>query len=160
MSNIHNSNIHNIEFQVVSKNFRTNINNVKLPQRATKHSMAYDFYSPVYTTIAPKKSVMIWTDVKAKFDNDIGLIINVRSSMGKYQIMLANTQGWIDSDYYGNESNDGNIGIRLYNLSDTPYVIEQGDKIAQGMFMEFFTTNNDDDNIKNERSMIYILNLD
>ena len=51
--------------------------------------------------------------------------------------MLANTSGWIDSDYYSNESNDGNIGIFLMNISDETQVIKKDDRIAQGMFIQY-----------------------
>ena len=56
--------------------------------------------------------------------------------------MLANTQGWIDSDYYSNSSNDGNIGIFLKNISDEPYVIKKGDRVGQGMFLSFLVSDN------------------
>lgn len=92
---------------------------------------------------------MIWTDIKAYFEPDEALLINVRSSMGKYPIMLANTQGWIESDYADNSSNEGNIGIRLYNLSDDTYYIQKGDRIAQGMFIKYLIT--DDDNASAKR---------
>ena len=115
----------------------------KLPTRVTKHAAAYDFYSPIDVTIAPHGSEMIWTNVKARMNPDEVLILNVRSSMGKHPVMLSNTQGWIDADYYGDATNDGNIGIRLANLSDKVYVIRVGDRIAQGMFIKYLITDDD-----------------
>ena len=129
-------------FEVVSDNFRKNSGDITLPTRATKSSIAYDFYSPIGVIIEPMKSAMIWTDVKAKFNTDEALLINVRSSMGKFPIMIANTQGWIESDYYSNPENDGNIGIRLFNLGTEPYIIKAGDRIAQGMFIKYLTADN------------------
>ena len=108
---------------------------IKIPTRATKGSIGYDFYSPVSTVINPKSSIMIWTDIKSYFPDDEALIITVRSSMGKNNIMLANTIGVIDSSYYNNEENEGNIGINLYNYGDAPYEIKLGDRIAQGFFV-------------------------
>ena len=105
-------------FKVVSNEHRHNEGEIKLPTRATERSAGYDFYSPVDVVIEPPKSVMIWTDVKAHMYHDNLLLINVRSSMGKHPIMIANTQGWIDADYYENPGNDGNIGIRLFNLGE------------------------------------------
>ena len=131
-------------FEVVSDNFRKNSGDIKYPTRATKHSIAYDLYSSVDVTIEPMKSAMIWTDIKAKFNTDEALLINVRSSMGKHPIMIANTQGWIESDYYSNPDNDGNIGIRLFNLGTEPYVIKAGDRIAQGMFIKYLEADNGD----------------
>ena len=130
-------------FKIVSNEHRHNEGDIKLPTRATEHSAGYDFYSPIDATIPPHQSIMIWTDVKAHMYYDNLLIINVRSSMGKHPIMISNTQGWIDADYYENPDNDGNIGIRLFNLSDIPYEIKAGDRIAQGVFVKYGTTVND-----------------
>ena len=129
-------------FDYVHNTYRKTTGFITLPTRATKSSIAYDFYSPIDTVINPMQSVMIWTDVKAKFNPDEALLINVRSSMGKHPIMIANTQGWIESDYYSNPDNDGNIGIRLFNLGTEPYEIKAGDRIAQGMFVKYLTADN------------------
>jgi dUTP pyrophosphatase len=77
-----------------------------------------------------------------------GLILNVRSSMGG-KFMLANSQGWIDSDYFSNESNDGNIGVFLLNISNEVQEIKKGDRIAQGMFINYLVADNG--NTNNER---------
>ena len=129
-------------FEVVSDKFRKTNGEITLPTRATKSSIAYDFYSPVTITIPPMQPVVTWTDIKAKFNTDEALLINVRSSMGKHPIMIANTQGWIESDYYSNPDNDGNIGIRLFNLGTEPYIIKAGDRIAQGMFIKYLEADN------------------
>jgi dUTP pyrophosphatase len=45
------------------------------------------------------------------------LLIDIRSSIGINQdLMIANTLGVIDSDYYNNPKNEGNIGFTLRNL--------------------------------------------
>lgn len=115
----------------------------KMPQRATKHSAGYDIYSPISTVIQPKTMQMIWTNIKANFNPDEVLILCVTSGMGKKGIMVANTIGVIDCDYYGNVSNDGNLGFRLYNFSDEPYVIQAGDKIGQGIFLKYLTVDDE-----------------
>lgn len=137
-------------FEVVSDKHRKNNVDIKLPTRATKNSIGYDFYSPIAVDIEPMHSQMIWTDVKAIFNSDEALIINVRSSMGKQPVMIANTQGWIESDYANNPDNDGNIGFRLFNLGDTIYTVHVGDRIGQGMFIKYLTT--DDDNETSTRN--------
>ena len=70
--------------------------------------------------------------------------------MGKHPVMLANTIGCVDSDYYSNPDNDGNIGLRLFNLSDTPYEIKAGDRIGQGIFVKYGTVKNDTTKTKRE----------
>ncbi len=136
-------------FEVIADNYRKTTGKVTLPKRATAKSAAYDIYSPVDVTIEPNKSCLIWTDVKVCCNDNEVFIINVRSSMGKQPMMLANTQGWIDSDYFSNPDNDGNIGVNLRNLGNTPYIIQAGDRIAQGMFINYLVT--DDDNATAER---------
>lgn len=139
------------KFEVVKDEFlKYGVVPQKEPARATKHSAGYDIYSPIDVVIEPKKMEMIWTNFKAQFEADEVLLLCVTSGMGKYGIMLSNTLGVIDSDYYGNQSNDGNLGIRLYNFSDTPYVVKAGDKIAQGIFMKFLTVD-DEKEISTER---------
>jgi dUTP pyrophosphatase len=86
---------------------------------------------------------MIWTDIKAHMYYDNVLLLFVRSSMGKHPVVLANGTGIVDSDYYGNESNDGNIGFRLLNMSDTPYEVKIGDRIGQGIFVKYGTVKDD-----------------
>lgn len=131
-------------FEVVKDEFRKNPEvEIKLPTRATEHSAGYDFYSPIEVTIQPNEMTMIWTDVKAHMYYDNALFIIPRSSMGKQPIMIANTIGLIDSDYYGNESTDGNIGFRLLNLGNTPYDIKKGDRIGQGVFIKYGTVKDD-----------------
>lgn len=136
-------------FEVVNDKHRKTTGEITLPKRATARSAAYDIYSPIDVTIEPNKSYLIWIDIKVCCNDDEVFIINVRSSMGKQPMMLANTSGWVDSDYFSNPDNDGNIGINLRNLGNTPYVICRGDRIAQGMFTKYLTT--DDDNTTTER---------
>lgn len=129
-------------FEVVREDARKFQNEqIKLPTRGTSKAMAYDFYSNARYIIEPNEIVKVWTDVKAYMGDNECLIINVRSSMGgKY--MLANTSGWIDSDYYSNKNNDGNIGVFLKNISNETLIIEKGDRIAQGAFFTFLVADN------------------
>ncbi len=136
-------------FEVVKDEFRKNEGEIKLPTRASEHSAGYDFYSPIDIIIPPHDKVMIWTDVKAGMYYDNALLLMPRSSMGKQPVMLSNTLGLIDSDYFSNEDNDGNIGFRLLNLGDTPYEIKAGDRIGQGVFIKYGTTK--DDNVTTKR---------
>ena len=130
-------------FEVVKDEFRKNEGEIKLPTRASEHSAGYDFYSPVDVTIYPNESVLIFTDVKAHMYYDNALLLFVRSSMGKHPVVIANGTGIIDSDYYGNPDNDGNIGFRLLNLGEEPYKIKAGDRIGQGVFVKYGTIKDD-----------------
>lgn len=116
---------------------------IQMPQRADKGSCGYDFYSPTNVTLKPNEQKLIFTGIKAYMLEDEALIMNVRSSQGELRLQLANTQGWIDSTYYGNPKNDGDIGIFLRNESDKTYCIQKDDKIAQCMFIKYLTTDDD-----------------
>lgn len=135
-------------FEVVREDMRRTSGDVTLPTRGSRNSMAYDFYANDNYNILPNQIAKIWTDVKAYMGENECLILNVRSSMGG-KFMLANTLGWIDGDYFDNESNDGNIGVFLKNISDKPILISKGERIAQGAFFNFLVSDNG--NTDNER---------
>lgn len=114
-----------------------------MPVRGSKSSAGYDFATPVEVTIPANGKALIWTDVKAYMQTGEVLLLDVRSSIGiKKGLMLANTIGVIDSDYYENPSNDGNIGICLRNLTDEDITLEAGERIAQGIFIPFLVADN------------------
>lgn len=88
-----------------------------LPLRASKTSAGYDFYAVEDLEIPPQAKVEFITDVKAYMRRDEMLMLVVRSSAGvKNDLMMANTVGIIDSDFYNNPDNEGNIKIILRNL--------------------------------------------
>ena len=128
-------------FEVVIDDKRKTTGEVTLPTRGSSRAMAYDFYANNDYVVEPGEIAKVWTDVKAYMKDDECLILNVRSSMGG-KFMLANTAGWIDGDYYSNESNDGNIGIFLKNISNVTQVISKGERIAQGAFFNFLVAYN------------------
>lgn len=117
------------------------------PTRGTKNSAGYDFYAPDEYIVRPNEIVKIWTDVKAYMQPNEFLMLDVRSSMGG-KFMLANTIGIIDSDYYGNIDNDGNICFVLKNISEQTQIIKKESRFGQGLFLRYLTT--DDDNFISE----------
>lgn len=128
-------------FKVVNAEKRKS-DHVHYPTRGSVNSAGYDFYADKDYTIAPNEIIKVWTDIKAYMQPDEFLMLDVRSSMGG-KFMLANTIGIIDSDYYENPNNDGNIGIFLKNISNEIQHIKRDDKIAQGIFMEYLKIDND-----------------
>jgi len=84
--------------------------------------------------LEPGYTKVIFTDVKCFLLPEELLYLHVRSSVGTYlNVCLANGTGVIDSDYYENENNDGNIGISLYNFGNKTVTLREGDRIAQGV---------------------------
>lgn len=140
-------------FEIVKENYRKYPDiDILIPKRSTKHSAGYDIHTPVKIVIpAGGISESIQTDIKAYMLDDEVLEIYPRSSLGfKKGLMLINTIGIIDSDYYSNTKNDGNIGFKLKNLTDGEVVIEAGEKIMQGIFKKYLKTS--DDNTLEERT--------
>lgn len=121
-----------------------------LPKRATKYSAGYDFFNPERVTIEPNEIKYIKTGVKVKMQDDEVLLLYNRSSNPKKKgIQTANGVGVIDSDYYNNSDNEGEIAFEFENRIDKPVTIEVGEKLGQGIFTKFLLT--EDDNITKER---------
>ena len=121
-----------------------------LPKRKTKYSAGYDIISLIEYELLPGESKVIPTGLKCIFPEDEFLMIVIRSSLGfKYGIKLANQVGIIDADYYNNEDNEGHILVKLENTSKEPFKINIGDRVAQGIFIKYEMT--DDDNAKGDR---------
>ncbi len=117
---------------------------VVLPQRSDEGSAGYDFYIPKDVQVLPSKKTIVWTDVKAYMEMDEVLEIHIRSSLAiKQGIMLTNGVGIVDASYYGNEGNDGNIGIAVVNTSGKAITLKEGDRLAQGIFKKYLIADKD-----------------
>ena len=124
---------------------------VVVPQRSTKSSAGYDITTPIRILINPGSKKLVPTGIKVELDSDKVLMIVPRSSIGiKKDLSLSNTVAVIDADYYNNPDNEGHIFISLRNVGEYPIGIEAGERIAQGIIMQYFTT--DDDNASDDRS--------
>ena len=117
-----------------------------LPKRATVGSAGYDFYSPLTFSLAPGETIKIPTGVRAEISEGWVLMLYPRSGLGfKYRIQLNNTVGIIDSDYFYSD-NEGHIFIKITNDSNEgkTVTVEAGQGFAQGLFMPFGITEDDD----------------
>jgi len=136
-------------FEVVSDTHRKSQGEIILPTRGTSKSAGYDFYSPIDIEIQPNQKVCIWSDVKAYMQEGEVLLLFVRSSIGiKRGLRLSNSTGVVDSDYFSNEDNDGNIGIALHNYTDKVVTIEKGERVCQGVFVPFLVADNGNTDIE------------
>ena len=118
---------------------------IKLPQRATKGSAGYDFFSPIDFTLRPNCTIKIPTGIRCNMEPDWVLSCYPRSGLGfKYRLQLNNTVGIIDSDYYDSD-NEGHIFMKLTNDTNEAKILKigKGDGIAQGIFMEYGVTYDD-----------------
>lgn len=115
-----------------------------IPTRADVGSAGYDFYTPEDITIKPHEQVVVKTNIKAKMPDRDVLLLFIRSSIGiKKNLMLSNCVGVIDSTYYNNPDNEGNIMFALYNYGSEEQFIKAGERVAQGVFTSYFTTDDD-----------------
>ena len=116
-----------------------------LPKRGSAFSAGYDFYLPLSVTLPANGVFVIPTFIKAELDKDKVLKIYPRSSYGiKCGVIMANTVGIIDSDYYNNPSNEGHIMIALRNMNNFSVFLPQGDKFAQGIIEKFYVVDGDE----------------
>lgn len=91
------------------------------------------------------KPTLVSTGMKCKLDPNTYLELSVRSSSPlKYWILMANSVGIIDADYYNNPDNEGEIFFQLINLSPFPIKIQKGEAIGQGIIKHYLTTEDDD----------------
>lgn len=104
------------------------------PARATLLSAGYDFVSPVNFTIpAHGVSEVIDGQVSIELDSWCVLLVFVRSSWGfKHGITLVNGTGVIDADFYPNT-----IKFKFRNDSDEDFKVKRGDRIAQGIILNY-----------------------
>lgn len=123
---------------------------IKLPIRKTAGSAGYDFLAPYTIHIAPHETVLIETGIKCYIKEGYVLELFPRSSLGfNYKLTMDNTVGIIDSDYYNNENNEGHIKCKMTNNSDKELIIKKHEGYMQGIFKEFFIT--EDDNATDKR---------
>lgn len=127
-------------------------NNIKLPVRSTKGSAGYDFFSPSGFILHPGESIKIPTGIRCRIEDGWVLKCYPRSGLGfKCRLQLDNTVGIVDSDYYYSD-NGGHIFLKLSNDSNDEKIIHirKGDGIAQGIFVEYGITYDDEaDGIRN-----------
>lgn len=116
----------------------------KLPVRKTKYSAGYDFFAQCDMVIMPHStSETVLSGVKAYMPEDEYLAIHIRSSLAfKQGLILVNCTGIVDSDFFDNPDNEGNIGFKFYNTSDNVVYITKGSRIAQGIFMKYLVADN------------------
>ena len=130
----------------IAKGFENN--GINLPERKTKYSAGYDVES-AEDVIIPSfkkgmKPTLVKTGIKAYMqDNEYLMLVNRSSNPGKKGLILANSIGIVDKDYYGNEDNDGHIMFAVWNFKDEDVTIKKGERIGQGIFEKYLLADYD-----------------
>ena len=138
-----------IKFEFVERvkqlpNFGAEGSCTRLPERSTKKAAGYDFYNLEEVTIEPNEIKYVKTGVKATFPEDRALLLLNRSSNPKKKgLVMANSIGIIDSDYYENPDNDGHFMFAFFNIKAEDIEIKKGDVIGQAIFQKYLTVDND-----------------
>ncbi len=107
-----------------------NVSNNPLPEYATDGSSGFDLRAWVDEpiTLAPMERKLIPTGLFFEIPPNYEIQIRPRSGMAiKNGITVLNTPGTVDADYRGE------VKVILINLSSEPFVINNGDKIAQAV---------------------------
>lgn len=127
---------------------------INLPIRQTKHAVGYDIEAAEETIVpAMFKSVrngenikptFVKTGVKAYFQTDeVMYLYNRSSGPSKKGLVLANSVGVVECDYYSNPSNDGEILFAFYNFTNEDVIIQKEERIGQAVFQKFLVVDND-----------------
>lgn len=89
-------------------------------------------FVPQPVTLAPLERKVIPTGLHIALPKGTEAQIRPRSGLAaKHGITVLNAPGTIDADYRGD------IGVILVNLSNTPFVVENGDRIAQMVLAKY-----------------------
>ena len=97
------------------------------------------------------KPTLVSTGMKCQLDPGTYLELSVRSSCPlKHWLILANSVGIIDADYYNNPDNEGEIFFQMINLSPFDILLKKGDIVGQGIIKPYLTT--EDDNASGQRT--------
>ena len=103
-------------------------NDLALPAYATEQSAGMDLLAAIDApiTLAPLERKLVPTGLSIALPDGYEAQVRPRSGLAlKSGISIVNAPGTVDADYRGE------IGVILINLSDQPFTIERGMRIAQ-----------------------------
>ena len=97
-----------------------------LPEYATPGSAGVDLRASEECVLLPGERALVPTGIRIALPAGYEAQVRPRSGLTlKHGVVLPNSPGTIDSDYRGE------IKVIVLNLSDTPFTIKPGDRIAQ-----------------------------
>ncbi len=110
-----------------------------MPQYATPGASGMDvraFLPEKPIVLQPLERALVPTGLRIELPRGYECQIRPRSGLAiKHGISLVNTPGTVDSDYRGE------IGVIMINLSNTPFTINDGERICQMVIAEYTRVN-------------------
>lgn len=138
---------------------------ITLPIRKTKNSVGYDLEAAEDTVIPSIwktvfsnfskflkgdsnyeeiKPTLVKTGIKSYFNEDeVLFLVNRSSNPIKRGLVLANSLGVVECDYYNNPQNDGELLYAYYNFFPIDTKLKKHDTIGQAYFQKFLIADND-----------------
>lgn len=130
----------------MTRRFKKLTNEAILPERATNGSAGYDISASETVTIQPGEIKLVSTGLAVQMkQDDVMLLIDRSSNPRKRGLVLSNSIGVIDHDYFPNEFKG-----MFTNITDKPVTIEAGQRIMQAVFVKYGLV--DDDNALGHRT--------
>ncbi|MFI3234978.1 dUTP diphosphatase [Streptococcus suis] len=127
-------------FELVSQFTDENL----LPKRETAHAAGYDLKAAESVSLDPGEIKLVPTGVKAYMQaNEVLYLYDRSSNPRKKGLVLINSVGVIDGDYYGNPANEGHIFAQMRNITEETVVVEVGERIVQAVFAPFLLADGD-----------------
>ena len=97
-----------------------------LPKYAHDGDAGMDVYAVEDVKLRPLEPMLVKTGLVADIPTGYEIQVRPRSGLAlKHGITCINTPGTVDADYRGE------VGVLLVNLGNTPFVINDGERIAQ-----------------------------
>jgi dUTP pyrophosphatase len=102
-----------------------------IPFKTDKGSSGFDLFSQEDKILFPKETYLFRLGFSMEFPSSLEAQIRSRSGLSlKHGIIVLNSPGTVDSSYRGE------VGVILHNLSEKKYEVQEGDRIAQMVFLE------------------------
>ena len=122
--------------------------NIRLALRHArpKAPQAMTLSAPESFTLVPHETILIPTGIRVMIEDGWVLQLYPRSGLGfRHRLQLDNTVGVIDSDYF-EAKNEGHILIKMTSddLNGKMLSVQSGDAFAQGIFLPYGITVDDD----------------
>ena len=104
-----------------------------LPEYQTSGAVAFDLYSRIDMSVAPKTIALIPTNLIVQTPVGYMLTVVTRSSTPKKKgLLVPHGIGIIDQDYHGEKDE---IMLQVYNFTDQEVDITRGERVGQAVFV-------------------------